>query len=60
VISVDPIYQFTGAEIRDRVTATYDEVIAKVHQNQARICVGHASKIPNTSAKNGWPPWRCF
>ena len=37
VTSVDPIYQFTGADIRDRVTATYDEVISKVRQNQSEF-----------------------
>ncbi len=37
IISVDPIYQCTAAGIRDRITATYNEVIAKVHQNQAEF-----------------------
>lgn len=33
VISVDPLYQFTAQEIQDRIAATFDEVIEKVHQN---------------------------
>jgi SAM-dependent methyltransferase len=30
VVSIDPLYQFSAAQIRDRVEATYDTVIAQV------------------------------
>ncbi len=30
VVSIDPLYQFSTAQIRDRVVATYDTVIAQV------------------------------
>jgi hypothetical protein len=30
VVSIDPIYQFSGAQIRQRVEATYDVIIAQV------------------------------
>jgi hypothetical protein len=35
VISTDPIYQFTPEEIRDRIAATFTEVVEKTRQNQA-------------------------
>lgn len=34
VISVDPLYQFTTAEIRNRIQATFEEVIEKTRQNR--------------------------
>lgn len=33
VVSVDPLYQFSGAEIRQRVQDTYETVISQVRQN---------------------------
>jgi hypothetical protein len=33
VTSIDPIYQFTAAEIEDRVRATYDTILDQVRQN---------------------------
>lgn len=37
VVSVDPVYQFAGEGIRDRIHATYDEIIEKVRQNQSEF-----------------------
>jgi SAM-dependent methyltransferase len=34
VVSVDPLYQFSAAEIQTRIGLTFDQVMAKVHQNQ--------------------------
>lgn len=36
VVSVDPIYAFTGAEIRARVDATYETIISQVKQRPER------------------------
>jgi hypothetical protein len=33
VVSVDPIYAFSRAEIRQRIDATYDEVMEQTRQN---------------------------
>jgi hypothetical protein len=36
VVSVDPIYQFSADQIRQRVQATYDPIISQVRQNSHR------------------------
>ena len=33
VISCDPLYQFTGEQIRTRIDETYDNIIAQTHHN---------------------------
>lgn len=37
VISVDPIYQFSEAELRQRIQETYEDVIAQARQNQDKF-----------------------
>ena len=37
VISVDPIYRFSEAELRQRIRETYEDVIAQAHQNQDKF-----------------------
>lgn len=36
VTSIDPVYEFSGAEIRDRFIATYDTIINQLRDNQSR------------------------
>jgi len=37
VVSVDPIYRFTAAQIRERIDATYDNVIEQTRANQEKF-----------------------
>ena len=37
IISVDPIYQFSEVELRQRIQETYDDVIAQARQNQDKF-----------------------
>jgi hypothetical protein len=37
VISCDPLYEFTAAQIKQRIDATYDEVIRQTRQNQDKF-----------------------
>ena len=37
IISVDPIYRFSEAELRQRIQETYEDVIAQAHQNQDKF-----------------------
>lgn len=37
VISVDPVYRFSEAELRQRIRETYDDVIAQARQNQDKF-----------------------
>jgi hypothetical protein len=37
VVSVDPIYRFTAAQIRERIDATYDNVIEQTRRNQEKF-----------------------
>ena len=37
IISVDPIYQFSEVELRQRIQETYDDVIAQTRQNQDKF-----------------------
>lgn len=34
VTSIDPVYQFTAAQIRERIGATYDQVLEQLRHNQ--------------------------
>ena len=36
VVSVDPIYRFTAAQIRERIDATYENVIEQTRRNQEK------------------------
>lgn len=36
VVSVDPLYQFSGEQIRQRVQETYEPIVSQVKQNSAR------------------------
>lgn len=37
IISVDPIYRYSEAELRQRIQDTYEDVIAQAHQNQDKF-----------------------
>ena len=37
IISVDPIYRYSEAELRQRIQKTYDDVIAQARQNQDKF-----------------------
>ena len=37
VVSCDPLYQFTAAQIQERIDATYQEVIGQTRRNQERF-----------------------
>ena len=37
VVSVDPIYRYSEAELRQRIQETYNDVIAQAHQNQDKF-----------------------
>ena len=37
IISVDPIYQYSEAELRQRIQETYDDIIAQARQNQDKF-----------------------
>ena len=37
IISVDPIYQFSKVELRQRIQETYDDVVAQTRQNQDKF-----------------------
>lgn len=41
IVSIDPIYQFSSEQIRQRVRETYDVVIAQVQQNPDRYVWKH-------------------
>ena len=45
IISVDPIYQFSEAELRQRIQETYDDVIAQARQNQDKFVWTHISSV---------------
>jgi SAM-dependent methyltransferase len=47
IVSVDPVYAFRAEEIRQRIAATFDEVVAKVRQNQDEFVWG---QIPSPEA----------
>lgn len=37
VVSLDPIYQFTAAEVRQRITETYEDVMAQTRANKDKF-----------------------
>ena len=45
IISVDPIYRFSEAELRQRIQETYDDVIAQARQNQDKFVWTHISSV---------------
>jgi SAM-dependent methyltransferase len=38
VVSIDPLYAFTAAQIQQRVEATYEPIVTQVRQNPDRYC----------------------
>ncbi|HEX8523938.1 MAG TPA: hypothetical protein VF669_16920 [Tepidisphaeraceae bacterium] len=47
VMSIDPLYEFTAKEIRQRIDATYVELVAAARTNEHRFCWG---PIPSPEA----------
>ena len=45
IISVDPIYQYSEAELRQRIQETYDDIIAQARQNQDKFVWTHISSV---------------
>ena len=45
IISVDPIYRFSEAELRQRIQDTYEDVIAQARQNQDKFVWTHISSV---------------
>ena len=45
IISVDPIYRFSEAELRQRIQETYEDVIAQARQNQDKFVWTHISSV---------------
>jgi hypothetical protein len=45
VVSVDPIYQFAAKDIRSRIDATYDEVMAQTRKNRNEFVWRHIKTI---------------
>ena len=45
IVSVDPIYQYSEAELRQRIQETYDDVIAQARQNQDKFVWTHISSV---------------
>ena len=45
IISVDPIYRYSEAELRQRIQETYDDVIAQARQNQDKFVWTHISSV---------------
>ena len=45
IISVDPIYRYSEAELRQRIQETYDDVIAQAHRNQDKFVWTHISSV---------------
>ena len=45
VISVDPIYKFSAAQIQERVEAVYDEVLSKVEENKNEFVWSHVKSV---------------
>ncbi|MDD9972596.1 MAG: SAM-dependent methyltransferase, partial [Candidatus Poribacteria bacterium] len=37
IVSVDPIYRYSEAELRQRIQETYEDVIAQAHQNRDKF-----------------------
>ena len=45
IVSVDPIYRYTEAELRQRIQETYDNVIAQARLNQDKFVWTHISSV---------------
>ena len=45
IVSVDPIYRYSEAELRQRIQETYEDVIAQAHQNQDKFVWTHISSV---------------
>lgn len=45
IISVDPIYQFSSEEIKERVDATYDEVMGQIEKNRNDFVWKHIENV---------------
>ena len=45
IVSVDPIYRYSEAELRQRIQETYDDVIAQAHRNQDKFVWTHVSSV---------------
>ena len=45
VVSCDPLYQFTSAQIKRRIDATYTDVIGQTRQNQDKFVWDHISSV---------------
>ena len=45
VISVDPIYQFSGNEIKKKINETYDEIIEQTRKNKDEFVWKHISSV---------------
>jgi len=55
-VSIDPIYQFSAEQIKQRVQETYEPLISQVKQNANRFTFGGTSGM----LRNGravLPPW---
>ena len=45
IISIDPIYRFSVPELRARIKATYDDVIAQTRANQDKFVWTHIASV---------------
>ena len=45
IVSVDPIYRYSEAELRQRIQETYDDVIAQTRQNEDKFVWTHISSV---------------
>ena len=45
IVSVNPIYRYSEAEIRQRIQETYDDVIAQTRKNQDKFVWTHTSSV---------------
>ena len=45
IVSVDPIYRYSEAELRQRIQETYDDVIAQARQNRDKFVWTHISSV---------------
>ena len=45
IVSVDPIYRYSEATLRQRIQETYDDIIAQARQNQDKFVWTHISSV---------------
>ena len=45
IVSVDPIYWYSEAELRQRIQETHDDVIVQARQNQDKFVWTHISSV---------------